>query len=545
MNKTVPKTFSVYLPQTWVADLKKSLEENPPEFKFQIDYFIYIGQLVGYLLERNDKDDLEDGYVPISKSILQRRVYHYRKYLNYLVDNQLIEDDKYYIVGVKSTGIRYPVRYIYQTIKPEIIQKRTLIKSIICFNKERNQEVDDTINRGGTPEYLKKWFSPKLQCDVAKAEEILLQIKGEEELNPLRRKPYRIGSDGKPHRKKVRPTTYPISQLRFNSRLVTAQRISDGSFNNIGLDHTSGRLHSPLTNLSSSLRETITYGGDRLVSIDIVNSQPFFLIALLDPYSFTNNAIGDIIFHYNPSLKAYLETEYPKNYEYGVEDWYGPKFNLTSNVKVMLGCENYTYNVNNSIKQVKYNECKIEGEGMFYDYNNGYMGTIMLVDFIAKRSQSAEVQQYIDWVTNGTFYENFGQEIHPYIDLKRFKTEREAAKKASYSVLFSNTQSKTDLKQIFQKTFPQVFEIIQLVKHGGPTKEFYRTLACTLQSIEAEIILHNCCKVIASEKPDLPIFTIHDSIVTTVGNEEYVKSVMGEVIHGLIGYMPKFSIKYW
>jgi hypothetical protein len=50
---------------------------------------------------------------------------------------------------------------------------------------------------------------------------------------------------------------------------------------------------------------------------------------------------------------------------------------------------------------------------------------------------------------------------------------------------------------------------------------------------------------IASERPDLPIFTIHDSIVTTVGNEEYIEQVMREEIVRLTGLNPKFGIEYW
>jgi hypothetical protein len=42
----------------------------------------------------------------------------------------------------------------------------------------------------------------------------------------------------------------------------------------------------------------------------------------------------------------------------------------------------------------------------------------------------------------------------------------------------------------------------------------------------------------------LPIFTIHDSIITTSGDEEYVKAIMKEELHNYIGYEPKLKIEY-
>jgi hypothetical protein len=42
----------------------------------------------------------------------------------------------------------------------------------------------------------------------------------------------------------------------------------------------------------------------------------------------------------------------------------------------------------------------------------------------------------------------------------------------------------------------------------------------------------------------LPIFTIHDNIVTTVGNQEYVSSVIKDEMTRLIGAEPGLSIEY-
>jgi hypothetical protein len=52
-------------------------------------------------------------------------------------------------------------------------------------------------------------------------------------------------------------------------------------------------------------------------------------------------------------------------------------------------------------------------------------------------------------------------------------------------------------------------------------------------------------KRIAKEQPRLPIFTIHGSIATTQGNEDYVKKVLEEELYKSIGYLPKLSTELW
>src|ERR1035437_6456285 len=66
-----------------------------------------------------------------------------------------------------------------------------------------------------------------------------------------------------------------------------------------------------------------------------------------------------------------------------------------------------------------------------------------------------------------------------------------------------------------------------------------------LQTIESKLILHHVTKRIALEQPKLPLFTIHDSVVTTQGNELYVKSVLEEEMLKAIGYKPKLSLELW
>ncbi len=43
----------------------------------------------------------------------------------------------------------------------------------------------------------------------------------------------------------------------------------------------------------------------------------------------------------------------------------------------------------------------------------------------------------------------------------------------------------------------------------------------------------------------VPIFTIHDSIVTTKGNEDFVKRIMEEELTRAIGVPPTLQVEEW
>lgn len=71
--------------------------------------------------------------------------------------------------------------------------------------------------------------------------------------------------------------------------------------------------------------------------------------------------------------------------------------------------------------------------------------------------------------------------------------------------------------------------------------EAHNTLACVLQNFEAEIVLHKTCKDIALMNPDIPLFTIHDSIATTA---EHIQKLSEHIITA-IDASPEIKIEIW
>ena len=107
------------------------------------------------------------------------------------------------------------------------------------------------------------------------------------------------------------------------------------------------------------------------------------------------------------------------------------------------------------------------------------------------------------------------------------------------TTLFSKNRYMPTCKRYFRMYFSDIYRLIELVKETDHT-----ALACLLQNIESEIILHRCCKIIWEEgNGKIPVFTIHDSICTTKGNENYVKDIMQSILRKNIGIPPSIKVE--
>lgn len=152
-----------------------------------------------------------------------------------------------------------------------------------------------------------------------------------------------------------------------------------------------------------------------------------------------------------------------------------------------------------------------------------------------------QIQEYITKTSEGKLYDYMANVINSGNTSNR--VDRDIIKTMILVVFFSSNkyfhQTDAKLKRVFNQHFPAIYELIKLTKSNH--KE---NLACLLQSIESEIILHRCCKRIWKEgKQQVPVFTIHDSICTTTGNEEFVKAIMLDVLTDSVGIIPNIKIE--
>lgn len=129
----------------------------------------------------------------------------------------------------------------------------------------------------------------------------------------------------------------------------------------------------------------------------------------------------------------------------------------------------------------------------------------------------------------------FGQELGAEYDSK------DKAKAAIFEVLFAGNGYHSPMKTEFTKLFPTIAQVFQVFKRGNKT-----ILPRLLQLLEAYIILQVVTRRIAKEKHNsVPLFTVHDSIVTTEQYAGYVRDVMQEELTRLVGIPPTLKEEVW
>ena len=167
----------------------------------------------------------------------------------------------------------------------------------------------------------------------------------------------------------------------------------------------------------------------------------------------------------------------------------------------------------------------------------------MLEKFL-KKTEGEDINEYIKLIRKGKLYERINKIINDVWSINYDK--KQLKKSVIFPVFFSSNyvigQGKgyARFKKIFRQYFPDVYEAFKIIK-----KNQYTELACILQRMESYMVLEVICKRIAREKPNLPIFTIHDSIVTTEGNEEYVRAVMEKELERFVGIKPMLKMNRW
>jgi hypothetical protein len=165
----------------------------------------------------------------------------------------------------------------------------------------------------------------------------------------------------------------------------------------------------------------------------------------------------------------------------------------------------------------------------------------MLAKLIQEVENAENVIKFINSVKKGKFYEEFGILIG--IDTS-IKENRVLVKAATFSALFSPNEKSKHIKevQLFKKAYPDVYRVFRMVKSS---KGNHRALSCVLQRFEANLVLHVACKKITKIDSNIPLFTLHDSIITIPKHEDLVKQVMKEVLENAIGFPPQLKIEKW
>ncbi len=154
---------------------------------------------------------------------------------------------------------------------------------------------------------------------------------------------------------------------------------------------------------------------------------------------------------------------------------------------------------------------------------------------------SKEFQEYKKMVTEGTIYDEFVKLYKfPENESDSNINARDLIKQHFMRCFYSkNGGYSAGMKSIFKTKFPKIYALMCDLK-----KEDHTMLAILLQRIESTIVLDKICGRISKENPNIPLLTIHDCILTTPDNVEYVAKIIEEECCNYIGIAPKLSFEF-
>jgi hypothetical protein len=113
----------------------------------------------------------------------------------------------------------------------------------------------------------------------------------------------------------------------------------------------------------------------------------------------------------------------------------------------------------------------------------------------------ADVEDYVRVCEQGRFYESFMGD----------DDDRDRFKRAFFrNVFFGRSGVRSAVKAAFTRRHPSVAAMLGVLKGKD-----YRRAAWVLQNVESTLFIHLVCgRRILKERPDVPLFTVHDSLLT-------------------------------
>jgi hypothetical protein len=257
-----------------------------------------------------------------------------------------------------------------------------------------------------------------------------------------------------------------------------------GSNKYMSIDDTGGRLYSPITGLPSLFRNFLTYNGEQLVGFDIKNSQPLHFLTMLKK---------DFWKGYTPGLTLKRLDERLWGYLQGDVDYSSTiMFQESSERQYRQGVDDYTFK---------------------YLVQNGKLYEFICYKFFNKHITKGGIDRFST----------------------RAKTKQEFMHMMYHNPKVPHSKAKGVFAD-FEHLFPTESSVMNLMK-----KRKYNDFPIILQKLEAQMLLHRVAKRVYDVNPDIPLFTIHDSILTTKQYASTLKSILEDEYKKLLGFIPQFE----
>ena len=250
-----------------------------------------------------------------------------------------------------------------------------------------------------------------------------------------------------------------------------------------------GRVHTPITNLPAELRPCLSVNGQKLVGLDLTSSQPLICGILAQRFA------------ESPVLRSRMLN---RRFDGRTEPYVWREVAATRR-KGGVGGSHLRAASHRALASP--NMCCARHE------NPVKTGTFSNRQ-VKSSAPADDLDRYLRLCEEGRLYEHL---MEPGEDRSRLKVRLFA------DVFFGKPCYRSRLKQRFEREFPTIAGMLQSLKQRD-----YRQVAWLMQSYESTLFIAIICRRLMNEKPQLPIFTIHDSILTVPDGVEDVRHVILE-----------------
>ena len=266
------KPMFAYIP----ANLDLSAEKHKDKFHFIIT-FIFYGRIF-------DKSKNIDSFTQLYSPFLKRTINgRYKDKLQDLMDMKVIETDNHYIKKRKSKAYRLTEKYRNSRIKQVGIMDEKIISNYWNYKAEQKRRISEN--------HYKYLFNCLEQ----------IEIDYDAAINYL--------------------NDHAENSEQYNSWYCSIERIHNKDWFFI-VDKTAGRVHNNITNLAKIFRPFLSLNNNKLIEIDIANSQPLLFNVLISRYLLRNTSVYNCGINPpyvppNSDLRLYREiTEQGRFYEF-------------------------------------------------------------------------------------------------------------------------------------------------------------------------------------------------------------------------------------
>ncbi len=274
-------------------------------------------------------------------------------------------------------------------------------------------------------------------------------------------------------KKRTLKDKYIISLLSYIGLLVKYVKDIENRNYLYGISPSNNRFNSVLTSIPKTLRPYLKLNGTELVEIDITSSQPYLLSCILNDKFENEQQEGFNLKTIYPILKEYFE----------ISEWVTKGVGL--NNKRFFGC-------------------------LFYE------------------DELTSIKDFCSLDFTEDFYENvveFGRE-------NNIQTTREKVKSNMMNFLFNEMEIQRDNSMVII-LLEWKFRGLMSFFEGFFGSYKPRRLSLLLQRVESHLILDKVVPKILEFNENIPVFTIHDCILTTPKFGQDVQKIMKDTIHSV------------